>query len=145
MKVVINAQFGGFSISLACAKYMAKRGHLQAKAEIAEYEKKNKWLTYYKKHGVWQDEVPKDSIPFLEISAKYDSKEKFFGYGCGEGFDGGYKRDDKLLVEAVEKLGKKANGSCATLKVVKIPNNISWKISEYDGYESVEEEHRSWG
>ena len=30
------------------------------------------------------------------------------------------------------------------MKVVEIPDDISWEISDYDGWETVEEIHRSW-
>ena len=53
-------------------------------------------------------------------------------------------RNDTDLVEVVESLKDKANGSCASLSIVKIPDGIEWEISEYDGLETVEEKHRSW-
>ena len=62
--------------------------------------------------------------------------------GFGHGRD--IKRSCPNLVRVVEKLGKDANGSCADLCVVEIPDDVEWEISEYDGYERVEEKHRSW-
>lgn len=53
-------------------------------------------------------------------------------------------RNDSKLVECVEKLGEEANGMCAELKVVEIPDDVNWKIGEYDGLEWVEEVHRRW-
>ena len=53
-------------------------------------------------------------------------------------------RTDPLLIECVETLGKEANGACAYLKVIEIPDGIDYEVSEYDGLESVEERHRSW-
>lgn len=47
-------------------------------------------------------------------------------------------RDDPILVEVVEKLGGKANGSCAKLRVEDIPKGTLYRIDEYDGYESIE-------
>jgi hypothetical protein len=71
------------------------------------------------------------------------------GYWHGYGYspDGGYteyKRDDPLLVAAVEALGSEANGSCAQLKVVEIPNGIDWEIVDYDGNEHIAQRHRVW-
>ncbi len=54
------------------------------------------------------------------------------------------ERDDKDLVEIVEQLGSKANGSCADLKVVEIPDDVEWTVHEYDGSEWVAEAHRTW-
>ena len=54
------------------------------------------------------------------------------------------ERANPLLVECVETLGRKADGDCAELVVVEIPDDVEWEIDEYDGRESVEEKHRSW-
>ena len=53
-------------------------------------------------------------------------------------------RDDAELVRVVEELGKAADGMCAKLKIVEIPDDISWEIEEYDGMEWVSEVHRTW-
>ena len=54
------------------------------------------------------------------------------------------ERNDPILVHVVETLGDEANGRFAKLRVVEIPDDVNWEISEYDGYESIEEVHRSW-
>lgn len=61
-----------------------------------------------------------------------------------EFYDRDIDRDDKDLVAIVEEMGEAANGSCADLNVVEIPDGISWQIEEYDGYEHVAETHRTW-
>jgi hypothetical protein len=91
MKVVINARFGGFSLSKEA----------------------------YKGLGLKWDEYGLD----------YNDKEK---------------RCDPNLVKVVEKLGKRADGSFASLKVVDIPDDMEWEIEEYDGWESIHEKHRVW-
>lgn len=53
-------------------------------------------------------------------------------------------RTDPKLVAIVEKLGDKANGKYAELKVVEIPDGVDWTIEEYDGVEWVAEKHRTW-
>ena len=54
-------------------------------------------------------------------------------------------RDDIDLVNAIETLTSVgASGDCAELKVVEIPDDVSWYISEYDGMECVAEQHRTW-
>lgn len=55
------------------------------------------------------------------------------------------KRADPKLVEVVEKLGDKANGDGAKLRVVEIPDDVEWTIEKDDGNEWVSEEHRTWG
>ena len=54
------------------------------------------------------------------------------------------ERNDSDLVEIVERLGEKAFGKFATLKVVNIPDDVEWRIMEYDGREWVAETHRTW-
>ena len=48
-----------------------------------------------------------------------------------------YLREDEILISIVERLGKKASGSCSALVVVKIPDNVfkDYVIDEYDGIE----------
>ncbi len=47
-------------------------------------------------------------------------------------------------MEAVEKLGKKANGLYTTLKIIEIPNDIGWKIMSDTSGEYIAEAHRTW-
>lgn len=53
-------------------------------------------------------------------------------------------RNDALLVQIVEQLGEEADGDCAKLAIVEIPDGVNWEIHEYDGSESIHEVHRSW-
>jgi len=66
--------------------------------------------------------------------------------GDVEGEDGGrdIPRDSPHLIAVVESMGKRANGECATLLVVEIPDDVLWQIEEYDGMEHVAEKHRTW-
>jgi hypothetical protein len=65
-----------------------------------------------------------------------DGPKKFYDFEV--------KRDDPTLVAVVERLGSKAAGSCAELKVVEVPEGVQWHISDYDGAEHVAENHRTW-
>lgn len=53
-------------------------------------------------------------------------------------------RECPLLVKVVEELGDEANGQCAKLAIVEIPDNIKYSIEEYDGNEHIAEEHATW-
>lgn len=53
-------------------------------------------------------------------------------------------RDDQHLVRVVEELASEANGHCADLKVVSIPDDVKWEINMVDGTERVSEVHRTW-
>jgi hypothetical protein len=70
----------------------------------------------------------------IELGIEWD------GYGYFLGDD----RSNTRLVEVVEKLGDKANGRHASLRVVEIPDDIEWHIEDHDGMEHVAENHRTW-
>jgi hypothetical protein len=53
-------------------------------------------------------------------------------------------RDCTHLVAVVQQLGTAANGRYSHLKIVTIPDDVAWHIAEYDGYEHVAENHRTW-
>lgn len=59
---------------------------------------------------------------------------------CG----GRIPRDDERLVRVVEELKEEANGHGAELKVVSIPDDVQWIITNANGVEIVAERHRMW-
>lgn len=54
------------------------------------------------------------------------------------------KRDDPILVQLVEEMGKAVDSRYSELKVVDIPDDVEWTVMEYDGLEWVAEKHRTW-
>lgn len=140
-KVVINRCFGGFGLSLE-----GERAYLKRKGKEAFFYKQEKFMH---KDGVnsWvRIDDPKERSLFTTTSLKdmgpnvdnlWELKLDFF-------YDGDIDRDDPDLVAVVEELGEDADGYCAELKVVEVPDGVDWEIDEYDGMESVDEAHRSW-
>ena len=76
-----------------------------------------------------------------EAIALYAEKK---GIPVDDVYDCDIPRDDLVLVWIVEHLGLKANGDYAELKVVEIPEDVDWFISDYDGIEHIAERHRTW-
>jgi hypothetical protein len=72
-----------------------------------------------------------------EFYRDHISEETYFSY-----YD--IARDCPHLVQVIETLGTAANGDCAELKVVEVPDGVEWHIEEYDGDEWVAENHRTW-
>ena len=111
MKVVINSDYGGFSLSdKAIRDYAQRKG-------ITLVEKENRFGNTF----------------FVNSEAD----ENYFN-------DREIPRNDITLVAVVESLKDEANGFCASLKVVEIPEGVDWYIEEYDGNEWVAEKHRTW-
>jgi hypothetical protein len=46
-------------------------------------------------------------------------------------------RHDPVLIQVIEELGDKANGSCAKLAIEELPPMTPYRIDEYDGNERV--------
>jgi hypothetical protein len=59
-------------------------------------------------------------------------------------YDKNISRDDPVLVGLVQELGKASWGDHAKLKIVRIPADVDWQIEDYDGFEWVSEQHRTW-
>ena len=53
-------------------------------------------------------------------------------------------RNDVDLVAVIERLGKKADGDRAKIRIVEIPDDVKFTIESYDGQEWVAEKHRTW-
>jgi hypothetical protein len=138
-EIVINKCWGGFGLSQLAIAELKKLG-----CEHLKEHDEEKWFAWDKEHGSWKDifkcsweKYKEDQIEYLGI-AKINGKL----VTCEHRNE---NRDCKHLVAVVKKLGAKANGRHAELKVVSVPAVIKWVIDEYDGQESIEEEHRSWG
>ena len=54
-------------------------------------------------------------------------------------------RSDPELVQMVSESEHVVDDWSDGLKVVEIPDGISWQIDDYDGNEWVSETHRTWG
>ena len=79
----------------------------------------------------------------LNLIVQRDKRLKLNHYYLNEKKDGNYfhvnyiERNDPALVEVVNELGKKADGYCAKLKIVEIPDDFKWTIEGYDGREWI--------
>lgn len=81
---------------------------------------------------------------YLDLKGfKYKKIEERWGSNYNvEGWEDFYYRDidraDPVLIQVVETLGKKANGNLARLVIEDIPEGTMYRITEYDGNESIE-------
>jgi hypothetical protein len=174
VKVVINACYGGFSLS---AK--AERRYLELEGKESYF-----FTDKYGDDGVREEYIPIDidnekdmeniglwhtcyTIPNPEEVlgvAPHTNRDEFMVDGeidresydkaCNE-YNDKYRevcfgsreleRNDPLLIQVVEELGEESGGRCAELRIVEIPDDVKWHVEEYDGYEHIAEDHRTWG
>lgn len=145
MKLVINKCFGGFGLSDAAYEKLIEWG-----IPVRKYgeEPRNPDTQLYEKVEANEGEVifdreltlpGEDSINDLYHKFKPDSVTGRYWEVWTD-----RARSHPLIVRAVEELGEKANGSCARLAVVEIPDDVEYEISEYDGREHIAETHRTW-
>lgn len=113
-RVVINTQYGGFSLSREAV------------------------LLYLELAGIaytLEPQVDRDTQTRLGSKIMVNGKEFY---------DRNIDRDDPALVATVRRLGRESSGEYAKLKVVEIPAGVDWYVEEYDGSEWVAEVHRTW-
>jgi len=147
-RIVINSCYGGFGLSYEAVMYYAK---LKGVKLYAYVEKWTDDLYAHKPYNIYDETV----IPFEKRKSKGKTPPLIY-YATKEGLknrnelgkylrnENDIKRDDPALVKTVEDLGERANTKYSELKVVEIPDDVDWEITEYDGLEQVEEKHRVW-
>ena len=150
MKVVINKQYGGFGLSHKGVMEYARLKGLTLYPEIDDICKR-----VYKEKATFDNlsmVIHYTIVPFEEYKAIADKeREKPVGVGRFEKSNALYfspnhiPRTDPLLIQIVETMGKEANGRCATLEIVEIPDGTDYDIDEYDGMEHIAEKYRTWG
>ena len=137
MKVVINKCYGGYNLSnLAVQKYVQYK-NLKFFTKDDGYGN----ISYYKIDvKEYEKELAQEKKLLNENSKEY--KGHLSNRHCW-GFNE-IARHDNVLIKVIEELGELANGECAKLKIVEIPDNVKYKIDDYDGCESIHEKHRIW-
>lgn len=157
MEIVINDEYGGFSLSPRATKRLAElsgrkcyffvnpehpkinlRKHIRATQADAQ-----KALLWYAYDIPNPDEVIPSQNEWHSMSdaEKKESSRLYQEHSVSNRPD---NRADPKLIQVVKELGKKANGACAHLKIVEIPEGIEWTVEEYDGLEWIAEKHRTW-
>jgi len=153
-KIVINTQHGGFSLSPLGLKRWAElngkecyffKTNPYCKYEPLTLEEASEEKYFWNAYTVPNPEdVLPDQSNWCEMTdeEKEASNNLYEKYSLSNGRS--FERDDPTLVQVVKELKKKANGACASLKVVSIPDDVEWEIEEYDGAEWISEVHRTW-
>ena len=154
-KIVINTCHGGFSLSPKGLMHWAKLNDRDCFFFKTSYDEEDKYVSLTleeaQSNGLFwtafsvpnPNEVLPDQSNFHEMTLeeRAASNEEYKKYSIS---NREIKRDDPTLIQTIKELKKEANGACADLKVVSIPDDVDWKIEEYDGAEWVAEVHRTW-
>lgn len=132
MKVVVNRCFGGFGLSdEAVENVMNRKGF-----NCFRYEE-SMFGGYVRCKKFQRSILGFYSTKDLGQEINYIPRESYW-------YEGNLDRDDPDLIAVVEELGERANGRCAELEVVEIPDDVKWEIDDYDGIETIHEVHRKW-
>lgn len=132
MKLVINTCFGGFGLSDEALEAILER------KGITFFRRKGRFFgaDYYRCEPEEYDRIYeecREKKNFEEANGLYISPYDF-------------ERWDPDLVAVVEELGERAAGDHASLLVVDVPlEEDEFFIDDYDGVETVHENHRTWG
>ena len=137
MKVILNKCYGGFDVSQEAYELYAKKKGI----EIFTYKLEcvNDKPIYRKTDtgsSIFTITFTKDFGDCIELSD--DNSKKYFLELRGS------HREDPVLIEVVEELGKRANSPFSKLVVVDIPDGMEYEIDDYDGVETLHEKVKKW-
>ncbi len=135
MKIVINRCYGGFSISPKAIKRLAE---LNGRECYFFTHDRHDYTIYI---PVPLEKINRNSyVTAFDISNPNNTHDTDSHYltSCPD------DRTDSKLIQVIEELGNEANGDCAELHILEIPDNIDYEIEEYDGKEWVAEKHNTW-
>ena len=137
MKVVINADFGGFGLSVEAQKEINKIGCLHSK-----------WIDendYFGKHEDIDIKIYGSVKTARQRHVEFCEMVRENGKILIDDHRHNYEsRECPVLIQVIERMEERANGKHATLEIVEIPNGVDYTIEEYDGSEWVAEKHRTW-
>jgi hypothetical protein len=140
-KVVINNCFGGFGLSHeAILAYLDKCG---VPVWTEANDKFGGLIPFHYYLVPPEERIPGDPEDWHNMTLAQRAAHNV-AYSQTVFHDRDLARDDPYLVAVIEELGARANGRHAELKVVEIPADVDWEITEYDGNEAVAEKHRTW-
>ncbi len=133
-KVIYNACYGGFGLSKeSVQRYFDIKGQqvwIEDDKECRSLGLRTVWL-------VSPDERLEVKSTVIFCAMSMDERIAYNkAYSAQTWEDRTVDRHDPVLVQVVEELGDKANGKYAKLKIEEVSG--PYRITEYDGFESVE-------
>jgi len=152
-RIVINVKHGGFGLSWKALQLYGKLigkpiySYIQTKYSKNYLQGIEDGQEEYVRIDT-EEEAENAGLTRYDLTKDLGKKTNTLGTGKEQStywfHDDDIARDDPILIQVVEKLKDKANGQYSKLKIVDVPYGVKWEIGEYDGWETVEEVHRSW-
>jgi hypothetical protein len=128
-KVVYNGCYGGFGLSKDAVFLL-----LQAQFPLESFPLEGSGYS----EGDFSLQGPDGVRAHADYTVLLKEGVCYSDHGLQYGPEADRLRSHPLLVQVVEHLGARANGHCSKLCVQELPDEALYRISEYDGYESVE-------
>ena|ERR1700688_3576278 len=163
MKVVINVCFGGFGLSALATKRIAElngkecyffRNSYKHLGDETPYkhlisitmEEASKGLGFFSAYDIPNPNEVMQELEAKEWHSMSDAEKKEHNdlYAMHSLYYDRQDRTNPQLIQVIEELGDKANGGCAKLRIIEIPDGVEYEIDEYDGNEHIAETHRTW-
>ena len=150
-EIIINACYGGYSLSPIAVRKLAIKKGKNCYFFIYDLDKK----IYYR--VCIKDLIIRKYFPWFAFSVNNPNDYKLNQADTDGLYKEANKRADEIylddrpsdrsdpdLLAVVKKLGRKANGRFAKLKIVNIPDDVKFEIEDDDGFEHIAEIHRVW-
>jgi hypothetical protein len=150
MKVAINSCFGGFGLPPEALVRLYELGCKEIATPVAEYfgdDEKARYnsLIDWRKYKAMKS-VDDNAFQSMFTNV-FSNDEQFILYERANSESLCQFRSNPLLIQVIEEFteaGKKVSRRCSNVVVIEIPDDVEWHIAEYDGYEHVAENHRTW-
>ena len=137
-KIVYSPRYGGFSLSHeAIMRYAEIKG---IKLYPVTRDENLGLVTYWTVPPAEQEVLEESERNFYAMSQE-SRIENVVAWRRSVLNNRDIPRTDPALVQVVEELGEKANGRFAHLVIRELPEGTRYRIDEYDGNESIENEH----
>jgi hypothetical protein len=151
MKVVINYDYGGFSLSPKAVKRLAElkgRPCYFFNTRVMNGSFRYTPVSNPTSSCVSAFDIPNpnEALPDQSYWEEMTQEQRVASNEEYERHEISFRpdyRSDPDLIKVVEELGKEANGSHASIKIVEIPDGVDWRIEEHDGAEHIAE-GRKW-
>ncbi len=83
---------------------------------------------------------------YRELGIEWDESGLLWNgyFGIDDTWNQELFRTDPVLIAAIRKLGKEANGLNCRMRIAEVPDDVKWAVYLVNGREEIHERHRIW-